>query len=140
MATYFECKARYDRVQENGSTRKVKESYLVDALSCTEAEARLTDVLAAYVSGDMAVTSVRESAVSEVVGEPGGNVWIAKVDFPLVDEKTGAEKKAVSQIAVWADDFDSACEKIRESLKDSVADWRIEAVSMSAVADIVEAK
>ena len=43
MSNWFECKVRYDKLQENGSVKKVTEPYLVDALSITEAVARITD-------------------------------------------------------------------------------------------------
>ena len=43
MASWFECKIRYDKTQENGAIKKVTEPYLVDALSFTEAEARIIE-------------------------------------------------------------------------------------------------
>ena len=36
MANWFECKIKFDKVQENGSVKKVTEAYLVDALSFTD--------------------------------------------------------------------------------------------------------
>ena len=42
MHTWFECKIRYEKLMENGMNKKVTEPYLVDALSFTEAEARIT--------------------------------------------------------------------------------------------------
>lgn len=41
MALWFECKVRFDKMMENGSVKRVTEAYLVDALSFTEAEARI---------------------------------------------------------------------------------------------------
>ena len=41
MHTWFECKIRYEKTMENGMNKKVTEPYLVDALSFTEAEARI---------------------------------------------------------------------------------------------------
>ena len=52
MATWFECKVRYDKLQENGSIKKVSEPYLVDALSFTEAEARIIEEQTPNISGD----------------------------------------------------------------------------------------
>ena len=43
MHTWFECKIRYEKTMENGMIQKVTESYLVDALSFTEAEARIIE-------------------------------------------------------------------------------------------------
>ena len=33
MANWFECKAQYDKMMENGSTKKVTEPYMVDVLA-----------------------------------------------------------------------------------------------------------
>lgn len=37
---------------ENGKERKVTEKYLIDALSVTEAEARLIEEMSPFISGD----------------------------------------------------------------------------------------
>ena len=43
MANWFECRVKYDKMLENGMQKKVTEPYLVDALSFTEAEARIIE-------------------------------------------------------------------------------------------------
>ena len=43
MDLWMETKIRYEKVQENGNTKKVTEPYLVSALSFTEAEARIIE-------------------------------------------------------------------------------------------------
>lgn len=52
MALWFECKVRFDKTMENGIVKKVTEPYLVDALSFTEAEARITEEVTPFISGD----------------------------------------------------------------------------------------
>ena len=64
MANWIEVKARYDRLMENGVTKKVNEPYLVDALSCSEAEARVVDELRPFVSGDLNITSTAKTKVA----------------------------------------------------------------------------
>jgi len=39
MQQWFEVRAKYVRIDDDGRERKVSEVYLVDALTCTEAEA-----------------------------------------------------------------------------------------------------
>ena len=51
MHTWFECKIRYEKVMENGMNKKVTEPYLVDALSFTEAEARIIEEMTPFISG-----------------------------------------------------------------------------------------
>ena len=50
MAIWFECKVRYDKMQENGMVKKVNEPYLVDALTFTEAESRIIEEMKPYIS------------------------------------------------------------------------------------------
>ena len=45
MHNWFECKVSYEKMLENGMQKKVTEPYLVDALSFTEAEARIIEEL-----------------------------------------------------------------------------------------------
>ena len=61
MHTWFECKIRYDKTQENGSIKKVTEPYLVDALSFTEAEARIIEEMTPFISGEVDVNAVKRT-------------------------------------------------------------------------------
>ena len=65
-ATWFECKVRYDQTQENGSQKAVTEQYVVDALSFAEAEKRITEEMASYISGEFEVTDVKKAAYKEI--------------------------------------------------------------------------
>ena len=52
-ATFYECGVRYDKIAEDGSTKKVTEQYIVDALSFTEAESRIIEEMSPYINGDI---------------------------------------------------------------------------------------
>ena len=58
MANWFECRVKYDKMLENGMQKKVTEPYLVDALSFTEAEARIIEEVAPFISGEFSVSAV----------------------------------------------------------------------------------
>ena len=58
MHTWFECKIRYERVMENGMNKKVTEPYLVDALSFTEAEARIIEEMTPFISGEFTISDI----------------------------------------------------------------------------------
>ena len=49
MHTWFECKIRYEKTMDNGMNKKVTEPYLVDALSFTEAEARIIEEMTPFI-------------------------------------------------------------------------------------------
>ena len=45
MHTWFQCKVKYERNVDDGSIAKVSETYLIDALSFTEADQRRNEAL-----------------------------------------------------------------------------------------------
>lgn len=65
-ATWFECKVRYGQTQENESRKAVTKQYVVDALSFAEAEKRITEEMAPYISGEFEVTDVKKAAYKEI--------------------------------------------------------------------------
>ena len=66
MHTWFECKIRYEKVMENGMNKKVTEPYLVDALSFTEAEARIIEEMTPFISGEFTVSDIKRANYSEL--------------------------------------------------------------------------
>ena len=50
MNYWFECKVSYERQADSMGMKKVSESYLVDALSFTEAEERIIKEVSPFVS------------------------------------------------------------------------------------------
>ncbi len=129
MAQLFETKIRYDKIQENGAVKKVTEAYLVDALTFTEAEARIIEEMKPYISGDFSVV-VKRTKIAEVFWNPEAEKWwTVKVNFITLDDKTGVEKKSASLILVQADDDASAREKFNEGMKGTMADYEIAGIN-----------
>lgn len=62
----YECGVRYERTMANGITKKVTELYLVDALSFTEAEGRITKEMEPFFSGDFDVVTIKRTNYSEI--------------------------------------------------------------------------
>lgn len=65
-ANWFICKIRYDKVMEDGLQKKVTETYVVDALSFSEAEARIMEEMSHYISGQFDVVEIDRCAFKEV--------------------------------------------------------------------------
>jgi hypothetical protein len=67
VSKYFTAKVQFVTEDEkSGKLKKVALNYLVDAMSCTEAEAKVTKWLGPGLS-DFEVVSVAESKISEVI-------------------------------------------------------------------------
>lgn len=63
---FFECSVRYDKIQQNGSVKKVTEKYIVDALSFTEAEARIIAAITPYISGEYTIPAIKKTKIAEI--------------------------------------------------------------------------
>ena len=101
MHSWFECKVSFEKVLENGMQKKVTEPYLVDALSFTEAEARIIEEIRPFISGEFTVTDIKRARLSELFfNENGDRFYKIKVYFITLDEKSGAEKKTAAQMDI----------------------------------------
>ena len=137
MALWFECKVRYDKMQENGTVKKVNEPYLVDALTFTEAEARIIDEMKPFISGEYSISSEKKTKISEIFFNEGGDrYYLVKVNFITLDETSGVEKKSTTQILVQASDFESAVANFNEGMKGTMAVFGIASVSETMIMDV----
>lgn len=141
MALWFECKVRFDKTMENGIVKKVTEPYLVDALSFTEAEARITEEVTPFISGEFSVSAVKKSNISEIFYDNSGDKWYrVKVAFITIDEKTATEKRSASHIFVQASDFKNAYDNFISGMKGTMADYEIVSIAETAIMDVFNAK
>ena len=103
MHNWFECKVSYEKMLENGMQKKVTEPYLVDALSFTEAEARIIEEIRPFITGEFTVTDIKRARLSELFfNENGDRFYKIKVYFITLDEKSGAEKKTAATMLAQA--------------------------------------
>ena len=140
MATWIEVRARYDKMMENGVVKKIVEPYLVDALSCTEAEARVTEELTPFISGDFRISSVVTTKIAEIFwDESGDKFYKVKVNFITLDEKTATEKRNATYILVQASSFKDAYDNFVEGMKCTMADYEIEQICETKIVDVYKA-
>lgn len=52
VSKFYEVKIQYQKTLEDGREKKVTEQYVVEALSFTEAESRITEEMSAYIYGE----------------------------------------------------------------------------------------
>lgn len=119
--------------------KKVTEPYLVDALSFTEAEARITEEVSPFISGEFIVADIKRANYSELfpAEEEAADRWFkCKLVFITLDEKSGAEKKTSTQVLVQAADLRDAVKKLDEGMKGTMADYQIASVAETPLMDV----
>jgi hypothetical protein len=137
MHNWFECKIKYEKTAEEGKIVKVNEAYLVDALSFTEAEARIIEEMRPFISGEFTVANIRRAKINEMFFNENGDKWYrAKVMFVTLDEEKGVEKRTPVTMLVQANDIKEALTGITEGMQGSMADYDIAMITETTIMDV----
>ena len=139
MGYWFECKIRYEKTLENGAIKKVTEPYLVDAMSFTEAEARIIQEMSPFMNGEWSVADIKRANYSELFPceEETADKWFkVKMVTTIIDEKKQVEKKVSTWKLVQASDLRDAVKKLDEAMKGSLADYELSQVAETAIMDV----
>lgn len=140
-AMWFECKIRYEKVMEDGLQKKVNENYVVDALSFSEAETRITEEMSAYISGEFEVADIKKAAFKEVffTDDNIADKWYkAKLQFITIDEKTEKEKRSNINYLVQAGSMNGAMKNIDEVMGGTMIDYVVASVAETTLMDVFE--
>ena len=137
MNIWFECKAKYQKIDEEGREKKANEAYLLDAMSFSEAEARIYKELEEMIRGEFEVTAIAKSNISEIIPSETGDRWFkCKLTLITVDEQSGKEKKANQYVLVLAIDAKDAYDKVVKSMDGIPVDFEIPTIAESAILDV----
>ena len=131
FSKYFEVKIQYEKMLEDGKEKKVTEQYVVEALSFTEAEARIIEEMTPYISGEFDVVSEKIAPYKEILISDSLNddKWfICKVSLITIDEKTSKENKTSQRLLVQADTSQTALEYTKKLFDSSMTEFSIDAV------------
>lgn len=129
------------RNQEFVKQKTVSESYLVDAVSYTDAEARLYQEVAANTP-DFEIGSITRMKLADLFsfeenGQLQGDTWYkVKAFFITDDERTGKQKKTPSLMLVNAETPKQAIERIEQSLKTALDPFEITDVNTTKILEI----
>lgn len=142
MNYWFECKVSYERQADSMGMKKVSESYLVDALSFTEAEKRIIKEVRPFVSvGELEVVNIRRARIAELFlndEAEDDRYFRAKVNFITVDEKSGSEKKTSATMIVKSDSLPNAVTELKAQLDSQMASYEISAVTDTQILDVFQ--
>ncbi|MBS5907839.1 MAG: DUF4494 domain-containing protein [Dysgonomonas mossii] len=137
MHNWFQVKATYEKMLENGMQKKVTESFLLDSLSFTEAESRAVEELKPYISGEFAIADIKRAKLSELFFNDNGDRYFkAKVCFITLDERSGTEKKTVVQMLAQASSLREALQVVNKGMEGTLADYFIASLSETAIMDV----
>ena len=136
MNNWFECKVKFEKIGEDGISKKVSEPYLVSALSFTEAEQRVIKEVTPFVSGEFSVNAVKKSKIAELFYSDWETWYRAKVNFISLNEEKGIEKKTAVTMMVQADNIAKALGYLVDKLSSTLSDWEIASISETAIIEV----
>lgn len=140
-STWFECKVRYEKTQEDGSEKLVNEQYVVDALSFTEAEASIIDNMSVYVSGEFKVANINPANYNEIFFSDidDDDLWFkARLAFITIDEKKDKEKRTYVNYLIQAKCIERAKRYVDEVMGKTMNDYELKSLSETKIFDVFE--
>lgn len=131
--SYYIGKTTYQQEDENGRLKTKHDHYLIDALSFTEAEARMAVMASSQVTPT--ITAIRSIRISDIFeSDERGDIWYeAKAVFYSLDERSGKEKKVVNTMFLNAESLPQAVERITKELSTMLVPYTIESIRVSPV-------
>ena len=144
-AIWFECKVRYEKTMEDGTIKKVTEVYVVDALSFSEAEKRITEEMSSYISGELEICNLKIAPYKEIFFADSdfdlADEWYkAKLVYITIDEKTNKEKETSVIYLVNAGSFNLALKNINEIMEGTMIDYQTCNLTETKIEDVFEYK
>jgi hypothetical protein len=137
MRTWFLCKVKYAKENEQGLLKNVSEQYLVDAVSFTEAEARIYDMLGSVIRGDFQVTSIGKSNIVDVFPYDDIDIWHkCKITYVVADADSGKEKKVTQYMLITAHNAKEAYERIYESMSNMLVSFNVPDIVESPIVEV----
>ena len=138
MNNYFECKVTFLKTLDNGKEKKVTECYIVNAVSFTDAEAKIIHHVQDVITGLFEVKSIRKYKIAEIVPMGSGDTYFkCKLNFITLDEKSGLEKKTAVNMLVNATTLDDAKFDLVEFMKGTMADYSIEKIEETKIMALI---
>jgi len=138
MNQIFEAKVKFDKELDNAEIKTVTESFVVEAMSFTEAEATITQQMIPYVGegNEFTITALNKRSYEDVLPDNIGGFWYhIKVGYENLDEKSGEIKYNFELYLIQALDFKEVVKKTFDYLKDSVTDFKVDAIKETKILD-----
>ncbi|MCQ2195614.1 MAG: DUF4494 domain-containing protein [Paludibacteraceae bacterium] len=137
MNNWFECKIKYEKVDDKGKGKKVTETYLVDALSFSEAETRISKEVAPFMTGEFSIMGMKKAGINEIFPSEEGDRWYkCKLSFVSIDEVNAKEKRVSSNVLVLGSTVKEAWDNLEKAMKDSMTDYDVASITETQIMDI----
>lgn len=137
MTDWFTAKIKYLKQDPNdGTIKSVTEIYALNALSHTEAEARLQGILEEFIPEYDLKKLDKTTFQDVIIDEAFDFFYKVKVSYVSADPDSGKEQKINEDYIVQAADLKGSLEKMEVRLQGSIVDVEIPAISKTSIVDV----
>ena len=138
-AKFFICTVAYNKMMDDGNEKRVKEAFVVDAFTFTEAESRIIEEMQPYMSGEFEIMDISKAPFCEIFlsdNAAADRYYKVKVKFLSIDEKTCKEKISTVVYLVQADSTQTAQTNADKVLGKSMFDYTLASIIETKILDI----
>ena len=138
VSEWFEVKFAYNKTMEDGAQKLVTELYVVEALSFTEAEAKIIEEMEPYVQDGYNIKAIARPQYKEVwfSDKNTDDKWY-KARFQFI---TFMEKKTNMFYLIQAGSFDAAKKYVENVMRGTMKDYTVTALKETSVMEAFEVK
>lgn len=136
---YYEVKIKYPEVNEVGEVKDVNRSFLIDAMSFTEAETRMVELARARDFKDLTIKAITYSRINKVINEvQGDDDKFFNVTVTYVEETDEGKKKNYHlYYLVRASVPEETIPFIEQDWAGSTIEWKITQIKESPIVEVV---
>lgn len=137
MKAWYSCKVKYQKVDQHGNQIKALDTYLIQAISYTDAETRLYEIMDQMIRVEFQVVAISKANFEDIINSEEGLDWYKiKASALSFDEDSGKERKITSYYLNSATSIIDSLERIMEYFKESINDYTVQSVAITTINDV----
>ena len=134
---FYEIKISYTRQTGEDNPAAVKESYMIEGLTCADVENHLIEEIKPFISGEWEVKSCKQVQFYDLITNPEGDRWYkARVEMITIEDSGKEKRKAVS-IYVQASNITEANKSHQKELTN--VDCEVVSITRSPILEVYRA-
>ena len=134
---FYEIKISYTRQTGEDNPAAVKETYMVEGLTCADVENRLVEEIKPLISGEWEVKTCKQVQFYDLIPSPEGDRWYkARVEMITIEDSGKEKRKAVS-IYVQASNITDANKTLQHALNN--VDCEVVSITRSPILEVFRA-
>jgi hypothetical protein len=141
MNKYFKVKVKFTKQLDNGTFKRVTETYLFQAVSFSDAESRVYDNLAERIRGEFQILAIDRFAINDVMSYDFDGVYYqVKVLTKTMDIDTEKDKKETMKFLILAKSIEETKTRIDDILSgfSFTSGYEISQVTISPIVEVFD--